>query len=98
MRRKARAWASISSGERPQSEMPDAEAALMEDDKAEPSPPASAPSSAAAALRDTAGPPSCCATSRRMSAGERPEGAAAPCSRRTRYREIWGDMGRYREI
>ena len=91
MRRKARAWASISSGERPQSEMPDAEAALMEDDKAEPSPTASAPSSAApqpcargsaacAALRDTAGPPSCCATSRRMSAGERPEGAAAPCS------------------
>ena len=92
MRRKARAWESISSGERPQSVTPDAEEEIvMDDDMVEPKPATSAPSSgelepgargtaACAALRDTEGPPSCWAISRRMSAGERSEGASAPCS------------------
>ena len=95
MRRKARAWESISSGDRPQSVTPEAEEeTVMEDDMVEVNPATSAPSSAApepepgtrgsagcgAALRGTEGPPSCCAISLRMSAGERSDGAAAPCS------------------
>lgn len=69
--------------------------AMGDDAMGEPKPPASAPSSAklepgarggargsaaCAELRDTVEPPSCWAISRRMSAGERSEAAAAPCS------------------